>query len=428
MKVLSLFDGISCARVALDRAGIAVESYSASEVDPKAIQITQKHWPETIQLGDVREVHIPAGQIDLLIGGSPCTDLSIAKAGRQGLDGEHSSLFWEYARVLHETKPRWFILENVASMPKKDKDIITQELGVEPVLFDAALVSAQTRKRLFWTNIKFDLPPDRGIMLKDILQPDAEVDESMFIKNTSFCLTTEKAEKAKGKNKFIQIGYVGADNESKVGGQALRIYSNEGKSTTSGVGLYQINCTGAAIRGRPDEDGKWVNTLQVRDDGKANALTNSYAAKLALVKLGHVGNTDSQANRIYSPEGKSVTLSALGGGGGAKTGLYMCGYKELRRLDENGVRHDGDTQYPLVKRYEFNDSGKANTLTTMTNDKIVVATPEMRIRKLTPIECERLQGLPDNYTEGVAKTHRYKCIGNAFNVDVVAHILTHLPH
>lgn len=383
MKVLSLFDGISCARVAAAKAGIAVESYLASEVDPKAIKVTQSHWPSTVQLGDVRTVHIPAGQVDLLIGGSPCTDLSIAKAGRQGLDGEHSSLFWEYVRVLRETKPRWFILENVASMPKKDKDIITQELGVEPVLFDAALVSAQTRKRLFWTNIPFVLPPDRGIMLKDILQPDAEVDESMFINKTSFSLTTEKAEKAKGKNTFIQIGYIGEANHCKVGGQAMRIYSDEGKSTTSGVGLYQI---------------------------------------------GHIGNTNSQSGRIYSPEGKSVALSAQGGGGGAKTGLYLCGHKHLRRLDENGTRHDGDTQYPLVKRYEFNDSGKAITLTTMTDDKIVVMNPEMRIRKLTPIECERLQGLPDNYTEGIAKTHRYKCLGNAFNADVVAHILSHLPH
>jgi DNA (cytosine-5)-methyltransferase 3A len=232
----------------------------------------------------------------------------------------------------------------VASMSKKDKDIITEELGVEPVLFDAALVSAQSRKRLFWTNIKFDLPPDRGILLKDILQPDAEVGESMTVEGKSFCLTTEKAEKAKGKNKFIQIGYIGESNHCKVGGQALRIYSNEGKSTTSGVGLY------------------------------------------------------------------------------------LCGHKHLRRLDENGVRHDGDTQYPLVKRYEFTPTGKAITLTTMTDDKLVVINPELRIRKLTPIECERLQSLPDGYTEGIAKTHRYRCIGNAFNVDVVAHILTHLPH
>ena len=337
MKVLSLFDGISCARVALERAGIAVESYLASEVDPKAIQVTQSHWPDTIQLGDVRGVRIPAGQIELLIGGSPCTDLSIAKAGRQGLEGEHSSLFWEYVRVLRETNPRWFILENVASMPKKDKEIITQELGVEPVLFDASLVSAQSRKRLFWTNIPFVLPPDRGIMLKDILQPDEEVEESMNVKGN----------------------------------------------------------------------------LHITNSGN---------------KIGYMGNTDAQSGRVYSIDGKSVALSAQGRGKGAKTGLYLCGYKELRRLDENGVRHDGNTNYPLVKRYEFNATGKANTLTTMTEDKIVIATPEMRIRKLTPIECERLQGLPDGYTAGIAKTHRYKCLGNAFNVDVIAHILTHLPH
>lgn len=325
MKVLSLFDGISCARVALDRAGIAVESYLASEVDPKAIQVTQSRWPETTQLGDVRKVHIPAGSIDLLIGGSPCTDLSIAKAGRQGLDGEHSSLFWEYVRVLRETNPRWFILENVASMPKKDKDIITQELGVEPVLFNASLVSAQSRKRLFWTNIKFDLPSDRGIVLKDILQPDEEVDESMFVKGT----------------------------------------------------LHITNSTN---------------------------------------KIGHIGNTDGQANRVYSTEGKSVTLSAQGGGGGAKTGLYCVGYVEKEHTQGYRV-YDAD--------------GKSTSLTTAGGGLGATTglyRTESRIRKLTPIECERLQGLPDNYTQGIPKTHRYKCLGNGFNVDVVAHILSHLRH
>jgi len=282
MNVLSLFDGISCARVALDRAGIEVNAYMASEIEKNAIKVSEKNYPDIIRVGSVVRLEVE-GQVDLLIGGSPCTDLSIAKKDRKGLEGDKSCLFWEFVRIKKECNPQWFILENVASMPKADRDIITQEMGVEPVMFNASLVSAQCRKRLFWTNIPFDLPADRGILLKDILE--ADVDEKFYVKK-------------------------------------------------------EMTATPLASVGH-------------------------------LVKVGHVGG-NMQGNRVYSTEGKATTLSAEGGG--------LAG---------------GTT---LVKNNE-------------------------RIRKLTPIECERLQGLPDNYTEGVATTHRYRCLGNAFNVDVVAHIL-----
>ena len=142
MKVLSLFDGISCARVALERAGIPVEVYYASEIDKYAIQISQKNYPDIIKLPDVRQIetikrfdsqkepYYFKENIDILIGGSPCQDLSIAKKDRKGLDGERSGLFYEYVRILKEVKPKYFILENVASMPKEAKEIITKELGV----------------------------------------------------------------------------------------------------------------------------------------------------------------------------------------------------------------------------------------------------------------------------------------------------------
>ena len=307
MNVLSLFDGISCARVALDRAGIAVNCYLAAEIEKNAIKISEKNYPDIIRVGSVVDLEVE-GQIDLLIGGSPCQDLSIAKKDRKGLDGDRSGLFWEYVRIKNECKPQWFILENVASMPKADKDIITKEMGVDPVMFNASLVSAQCRKRLFWTNIPFDLPEDRGILLKDILEEDVE--ERFYIKKTMNLSTHQQ-----------------------------------------------------------------TNLREV--DEKAHTLCStmhkgSHANGTTLIKMGHIGNSDNQATRVYDTDGKSCTLSAHGGGGGAKTGLYE------------------------------------------TND---------RIRKLTPIECERLQGLPDNYTEGVATTNRYKCLGNAFNVDVIAHIL-----
>ena len=152
MRVLSLFDGISCAKVALEKAGIPITSYTAYEIDKHAVAVAKKNHPDIIHYGDVRECKPTEGEYDLVIGGSPCTDLSIAKKNRQGLEGDQSSLFWEWVRVWKAAKPKWFVLENVASMPKKDKDIITKELGVEPVMFNASLVSAQSRKRLFWSN------------------------------------------------------------------------------------------------------------------------------------------------------------------------------------------------------------------------------------------------------------------------------------
>jgi DNA (cytosine-5)-methyltransferase 3A len=339
MKVLSLFDGISCLRVAL---GDREVEYHASEIDKYAIKVSHKNYPDIKRLGDVRTVeYIP--DLDLLCGGSPCTDLSISKKNREGLDGPQSKLFWEYVRILKLCKPKYFILENVNSMPKKDRDIISLELGVEPIMIDASLVSAQSRKRLFWTNIRVQgLPPDRNILLKNILEPEGSVDERMTIKGKAFCLTatychanaTEAGIKnsvEKKKRTMVKVGYIGEGEQYGQGGQAHRVYSPDGKTPTLG------------------------------------------SSGAGLVKIGHIGESNGQANRVYDPDGKSVTLSANGGGGGAKTGLYKT---------------------------------------------------ETRIRKLTPIECERLQSLPDNYTAGISNTQRYKCLGNAFNVEVIKFILS----
>lgn len=176
IKVLSLFDGISCARVALERLHVPVEYY-ASEVDRFAISISRKNWHDVVHVGDVRKIDGKKYRgLHLLIGGSPCQDLSIANNKRAGLAGKRSGLFWEYVRILKEAKPRYFVLENVASMPIEVRETISKELGVQPIMIDAALVSAQTRKRLFWTNIpNVQQPKDRGIMLKDIL-----VDERLW--------------------------------------------------------------------------------------------------------------------------------------------------------------------------------------------------------------------------------------------------------
>jgi DNA (cytosine-5)-methyltransferase 3A len=349
MNVLSLFDGISCARVALDRAGIEVNAYMASEIEKNAIKVSEKNYPDIIRVGSVVRLEVE-GQVDLLIGGSPCTDLSIAKKDRKGLEGDKSCLFWEFVRIKKECNPQWFILENVASMPKADRDIITREMGVEPVMFNASLVSAQCRKRLFWTNIPFDLPADRGILLKDILQPDGEVDERMVVKGKAYCLSAT--------------------------------YSH-------------VTTTEAGVKHSIDKK------------------------KRTMVKVGHV-EPNVQGNRVYSTDGKATALSAEGGGLAGGTTLIKMGRDMGRRLDKDGRRQEGNVDVPITRSLDLRTDDKSNTLTSVTKDNLVVGE---RVRKLTPIECERLQGLPDNYTEGVATTNRYRCLGNAFNVDVVAHIL-----
>ena len=344
MNVLSLFDGISCGLVALKRNQIPIQNYYACEIDKYAIKISKHNNPEIQHLGSVVGL-VPPKNIDLLIGGSPCQDLSIAKKGRKGLDGERSGLFWEYVRILKECNPKYFILENVNSMSKESKQTITEALGVEPIMIDASLVSAQSRKRLFWTNIPVKgLPKDKGILLKDILQ-DAEVDDRMVSNGKSYTLTAS---------------YNGA------------------------------------------------------------IVENSIKRKQRTMVIGHIGNTKAQANRVYAVEGKSVSLSANGGGLGAKTGLYKIGREIGRHLNAEGKRED-KPHIPITRRIETREDGKCGTLTSVTKDNLVVGET---IRKLTPIECERLQGLPDDYTKEVSNTQRYKCIGNAFNVDVICFILS----
>lgn len=184
LKVVSLFDGISCGRIALERAGISVREYFACEIKPEAIKVTMFNYPDTVQLGDVRNVDFAAvvgGGCDLLIGGSPCQDLSHAHSERLGLKGTKSSLFWEYARALKELNPKYFLLENV-EMPPADYETISQTLGTYPVNINSELVSAQMRNRFYWTNIgekNYNLfgfptcaipqPKDKKIYLQDIL-------------------------------------------------------------------------------------------------------------------------------------------------------------------------------------------------------------------------------------------------------------------
>ena len=306
MNVLSLFDGMSCGRIALERAGIKVDKYFAAEIDKYAIQIAKKNYPDTIHMGDVQEIMYPESfdghKIDLVIGGSPCQGFSFA-GKRLNFNDPRSKLFFEYARLVKECKPKYFLLENVR-MKQESQDVITEMLGVEPVAINSNLVSAQNRYRLYWTNIPFDgQPEDKGISLKDILE------SGIVDRSKAHCLD---ANYFKGGN--------------------LKSYFE-----------------------------KHRRQLVFSADG-----------------LCHIGDADINGHdvikRVYHPDGKAPTLTTMG-----------VGHREPK-----------------------------------------VSMLETKWRKLTPLECERLQTVPDGYTEGVSNTQRYKMLGNGWTVDVVAHIFQNL--
>ena len=290
MKVLSLFDGISCGMVALERAGIPVERYVAYEIEPNAIKISKKNYPQIEHCGDVTTADFTQYEgFDLLIGGSPCQDLSNYKYDRgdvKGLDGEKSNLFYHFVRALKECRPKYFLLENVASMEQKWADVISEELGVQPIMINSALVCAAERKRLYWTNIPgIELPEDKGIVLKDIVVPCDQVPEKYWY-NKPFT-------------------YNGDDKK--------------------------VQCT-----------------LHI--------------------------NGHRNMKEVYNLNGKCNTILCDGDGGNRQKKIYQEG----------------------------------------------------RCRKAMPVEYERMQTLPDNYTEGVSDSARYTATGNGWTVDVIAHIFKYL--
>lgn len=357
MKVLSLFDGISCGRLAFERAGIPVEKYYASEIDKYAIQVTQKNYPDTIQVGDVNKLnYLELLDVDIVIGGSPCQDLSIAKQNRQGLRGERSGLFWKYVEALEVIKPKYFLLENVASMRNEDRDAITETLRklypeTECIMINSALVSAQQRKRYYWTNWHVEQPQDKGILLKDILESGVADKEKSFCVTQRYTAQFGSDDYTEKRYFDMSMGQVAFEpvKPNRIGG----FYEQHDR-----WGIYDQNATAPTLTASMGMGGGFVPMIPER-----------------IGKLDGLGK--GQANRIYSVRGKSVCLNANGGGGGAKTGLYKVDLP------------DGD----------------------------------YIIRKLTPIECERLQTLPENFTSGVSNTQRYKAIGNGWTVDVIAHIL-----
>lgn len=353
ITVLSLFDGMSCWRLALERAWIPVASYYASEIDKYAIEVSENNRPDVIQVGDVREIRVksdikatgivrrPDGDtnvyvgdngLDLLIGGSPCQWFSNAGKGLN-FEDPRSKLFFEFVRILNEAKPRYFLLENV-KMKKERQNIISENLfWIQPVEIDSSLVSAQRRKRLYrvwkrnedwsYSQVIVSQPEDKGIMLKDI------IDYGIVDQDKSYCIDANYAK--------------GGNLKSYARGRRQLVFNS----------IYQLP------RGK--------NPGGVKEGKSPTLSSNSWQYNNFLI-----GNQYNQ--RIF-------------------TDKSWCLWTGMGRTNKQGM-------------WVYNDS----------------ITPENFIRKLTPIECERLQTLPDNYTEWVSNSQRYKMLGNGWTVDVIAHI------
>ena len=370
MNVLSLFDGKSCGQLALQRAGIPVCKYYASEIDKPAITIAMKNFPNTIQLGDVTKLEswyatrtpYNSEPIDLLMGGSPCQGFSFA-GGQLAFDDPRSKLFFEFVKVKDAVKPKYFLLENV-KMKQEFQDVITDYMGVEPIEINSSLFSAQSRRRLYWTNIPVDMNiKDKGLVLKDILQEDH-------------------------------------------GEPPVPI--NERNARHHKHPYQKALCTTATMY-----KGAGNNGMTIVDRLIPVGMAEEYA---------HYNYRATK--EVYHMDGKAPTLLTMQGGNREpKVATYSAkgGRIVNRRLDADGVRKDYQMDLPLTPQVEIREDDKTNCLTTVQKDNVVVE--GMTWRKLTPIECERLQTLPDNYTEGVSKTQRYKMIGNGWTVDVIAHIL-----
>lgn len=346
IAVLSLFDGMSCWRLALERAWIPVRSYFASEIDRYSMQVSENNRPDVIQVGDVREIRVksdikatgiarrPDGDtnvyvgdngLDLLIGGSPCQWFSNAGKGLNFSD-PRSKLFFEFVRILNEAKPRYFLLENVPMKEERIK-IINQHLGgIQPMVINSSLVSAQSRERLYrvgkregdrYKMIYIPLPEDKKLTLKDVLQD--KVEESYYINQDKVQNTNTK------QSNFLKKILLNINPSGK--GMNGNVYNPEHKSPTLTT-----------------NKGEWIKIIQL-----------------------------PRGNNIWGIiEDKTPTLSA------------------------NLWQHNN-----LLQEW-------------------------YRVRRLTPVECERLQTLPDDYTAGVSNSQRYKMLGNGWTVDVIAHIFSEI--
>ena len=376
MNVLSLFDGMSCGQIALNRLGVKYDKYFASEIDKYAIKITKKNYPNTIHIGDVSAIkaaELP--KIDLLMGGSPCQGFSFA-GSQLAFDDPRSKLFFEFVRLLKELKPKYFLLENVR-MKKEYLDIITEHLGVKPILINSALVSAQNRQRYYWTNIPGILQPkDKGIVLKDILE-------------------TNPNEITKMSDKFVNRQMKNKKDKCLI---------DESKPKASNLSAMEY----------------------IKNGRQGDYLACDYDGKPKQVGIATDINGYDIIKRVYSENGKSPTLTTMGGG--HREPKVMIDKTKPNQI--NPSKKAGGKQ-PYMQDRVFAQQGKAHALTATFANRTNVGltkdtTQDVYWRKLTPVECSRLQTVPDNYCDGVSNSQKYKMLGNGWTVDVICHILSHL--
>ena len=344
MNVLSLFDGMSCGRIALERLGIPVDNYYASEIDKYAIQVSQANYPDIIQVGDVTELDTSTlPKIDLIMGGSPCQGFSFA--GKQlAFDDPRSALFFEFVRCVKELKPKYFLLENVR-MKKEYLDVISEYMGVEPIMINSALVSAQNRVRYYWTNIPgIKQPEQRGIVLRDIL----EKKEVEGLSDKAIDYMNRSSSKWSGGKTRKDI-YIKHESE-----KGMCLTANMHKGVPYGV---------------------------IAVDKEKKQLTIKEATK-----KGYTTIEDGDCFDMTFPNSKT------------RRGRNM--------KDKSNCLTAANYDY---MRYEHSDEDK-----------------EVYWRKLTPVECERLQTVPDNYTNHVSNTQRYKMLGNGWTIEVITHILKNM--
>ena len=403
MKVLSLFDGMSCGRIALDQLGIPVEKYYASEIDKYAMQVSAANYPDIEQVGDICNLDPKDYKdVDLMLAGSPCQGFSFA--GKQlAFDDPRSALFFEFIRLLKAIKPKYFLLENVR-MKKEFLEVITDQLSqcyapadvdnqflnvlgevrFEPIFINSSLLSAQSRQRYYWTNIPgIQQPEDRGIVLRDILEDsfDSERDKAHCIDANYYKGASVEQYKKKHRRQLVNKPKKAYDIPREIlkdNERQRRVYDPSGKSPT----------------------------VLARSDSPK--ITTPKQVGIAVDIKGH-----DQIKRVYSPDGKSPTINTCQGGnrepkvviGGAFRGRYI----------------NNETKQML----EMRKDNKSNAITTVGKDSIAV-NEDLTWRKLTPLECERLQTVPDNYTNHVSNTQRYKMLGNGWTVEVICHILKNM--
>ena len=373
MKVLSLFDGMSCGMLAFQRADIQVDRYVAYEIDKYATKVASHNFPMIEQRGDVFKADFSDFEgFDAVIGGSPCTYWSIAQTKNRETEahGIGWELFQQYVRAIREAKPRFFIYENNKSMSDNIKTEISETFGFEPIMINSALVSAQNRQRYYWVGIRneddtyrkanIEQPIDRGILLKDVLE-GGWVTEPINVTND-------------GKSQTIKAQYCKNSVANFVG------YT----STYGATGIAEP----VEVRGMNYE----LAEVYDKDDG--------VVARLDMPKCHDI------LSRVYSVDGKSPTITAMGGGNiepkvFSDTTKVMSSTPTPHYIVKDGMITIKDKQYPIK-----------------------LLDGEYIIRKLTVTECKRLQTVPEDYDMSViSNTQAYKCLGNGWTIEVIAHLI-----